>query len=63
MTQPLTEFIASVRLADSIEHERYLITSEQADLRTYIRECDPDLRPRVVAKLLHYFNEPRIIFI
>ena len=52
MTQPLTEFIASVRLADSIDHERFLIKSEQADMRTYIRECDPMLRPRIVAKML-----------
>ena len=52
MTQELTEFIASVRLADSIEHERFLIKSEEADIRSYIRSCDPDLRPRVVAKIL-----------
>jgi len=52
MTQSLTEFIASVRLADSIEHERFLINSEQADIRTYIREMDPLLRPRIVAKML-----------
>jgi AP-1 complex subunit gamma-1 len=52
MTQPLSEFIASVRLASSVERERFIITSEQADIRTYIRECDPLLRPRIVAKML-----------
>ena len=52
MTQELSEFIASIRLSDSIEHERFLIKSEQADIRSYIRQCDPDLRPRIVAKML-----------
>lgn len=52
MTQTLSEFIASTRLADSIEHEKFIISSEQADIRSYIRECDPQLRPRIVAKLI-----------
>ena len=52
MTQELSEFIASIRLSDSIEHERFLIKSEQADIRSYIRQCDPDMRPRIVAKML-----------
>ena len=52
MTQELTDFIASIRLADSIEHERFLIKSEEADIRSYVRACDPDMRPRVVAKIL-----------
>ncbi|OHT02345.1 Adaptin N terminal region family protein [Tritrichomonas foetus] len=52
MTQTLSDFIAAIRLADSIEHERFIITSEQADMRSYIRECDPALRPRIVAKLV-----------
>ncbi|OHT16790.1 Adaptin N terminal region family protein [Tritrichomonas foetus] len=52
MTQELNEFISSVRLADSLEHERFLIKSEQADMRSYVRECDPTMRPRIVAKLL-----------
>ena len=52
MTQGLSDFIASIRLADSIEHERFLIKSEQADIRSYIRDCDPDRRPCVVAKIL-----------
>lgn len=56
MTQGLPDFIASIRLADSIEEEKLLIKSEQADLRTYIRECDPELRPRVVAKLVFLSN-------
>ncbi|OHT11707.1 Adaptin N terminal region family protein [Tritrichomonas foetus] len=52
MTQSLTEFIASIRLAESIEEERYLITTEQADMRTYIRDCDPYLRPRLISKMV-----------
>ena len=52
MTQELTDFISSIRLADTIEHEKFLIHSEQANMRSYVRECDPALRPRLVAKLL-----------
>lgn len=52
MTQSLQDFIGSIRLAESNEHERFLINSEQADIRTYIRECDPSLRPRIVAKMV-----------
>lgn len=52
MTQSLNDFVSAVRLADSIEHERFLISSEQADLRTYIKDCEPSLRPRVVTKLV-----------
>ena len=53
MTSPLLEFISSVRLAESPDEERQLIAAEQADLRTYIRICDPYQRPRVVAKLVY----------
>ena len=53
MTQSLSDFIASVRLSGtSIEQERFIISSEQADIRSYIRDCDPQLRPRIVAKLV-----------
>ncbi|KAK8890091.1 AP-1 complex subunit gamma-1 [Tritrichomonas musculus] len=52
MTQELNDFISSVRLADTIEHEKFLIHSEQANMRSYVRECDPTMRPRIVAKLL-----------
>jgi AP-1 complex subunit gamma-1 len=30
-----------------------VIITELANIRTYIRECDPDLRSRVVAKLVY----------
>lgn len=52
MTSPLSEFIAAVRLAENNEEEKFLIKSEQADMRTYIRECDPDLRPRIISKMV-----------
>ena len=52
MTQSLADFISSVRLVNNIEKERFLISSEQADIRTYIREMDPDRRASVVAKML-----------
>lgn len=52
MTQTLSDFIASLRLSDSIEQEKFLVASEQADMRSYIRECDPALRPRIVSKLV-----------
>lgn len=52
MTQELNDFISAVRLADTIEHEKFLIHSEQANMRSYVRECDPEMRPRIVAKLL-----------
>ena len=52
MTQPLTTFIASVRLADSIEQEKFLIATEQAQIRAYLRKMDPEMRPRIVSKLV-----------
>lgn len=52
MTQHLNDFIASIRLAESIEHEKFLIANEQAKIRAYLRKMDPELRPRVVSKLV-----------
>ncbi|KAK8882757.1 AP-1 complex subunit gamma-1 [Tritrichomonas musculus] len=52
MTQPLRDFISSIRLADSIEQEKFLIATEQAQIRAYIKKIDPDYRPRIVAKLV-----------
>jgi hypothetical protein len=52
MTQPLNDFINSVRLAESVEDEKYLIATEQAQLRAFLRKPDPLLRPRVVLKLV-----------
>ena len=40
MTQPLNEFISTIRLADSIEQERFLIATEQAHIRAYLRNCE-----------------------
>lgn len=52
MTQSVFEFISSVRAADSLEQERYLINNEQADIRSIIRDCDPHIRPRLIVKLI-----------
>ena len=52
MTQPLNEFISTIRLADSIEQERFLIATEQAHIRAYLRSCDSTIRPRIILKLL-----------
>ena len=52
MTQPLTDFISSVRTAESIEQERFIIATEQAQIRAYMRKDDPDHRPNIVSKLI-----------
>ena len=52
MTQPLNEFISTIRLAESIEQERFLIATEQAHIRAYLRNCDSTIRPRIIMKLL-----------
>lgn len=52
MAQALYDFISSVRMADSIEQEKFLIATEQAQIRASIRKCDPDSRPVIVSKLI-----------
>ena len=52
MTRPLYDFIDSVRTADSLEQERFYITTEEAHIRAFTRDGDPELRPRVVSKLM-----------
>lgn len=52
MSQPLDEFINAMRMADSIEQERFLMKTEEAHIRAYVRDGDPELRPRVVSKLV-----------
>lgn len=52
MTQSLNDFISSIRLADSLEQERFLIATEQAQIRAYLRKMDPIYRPRIVSKLV-----------
>lgn len=52
MAQPSKEFISSIRLAESIEQERFLLSTEQAKIRAAIKK-DPNLnRPRIVTKLI-----------
>lgn len=52
MTQPLNDFISSVRTAESIEQEKFIIATEQAQIRAYMRKDDPDMRPCIVSKLI-----------
>ena len=52
MTQPMNEFISSVRLADTIDEEKFLISTEKAQIRAYLRKMDPALAPRVISKLV-----------
>lgn len=52
MTQPLNDFISSVRMATSIEQERFIIATEQAQIRAHLRKSDPELRPSIVSKMV-----------
>jgi hypothetical protein len=52
MSQPLDDFINAVRMAESLDQERFLIATEQAHIRAYVRDGDPCLRPRIVSKLV-----------
>ncbi|KAK8900240.1 AP-1 complex subunit gamma-1 [Tritrichomonas musculus] len=52
MTQSLNDFISSIRMAETIEQEKFLIATEQAQIRAYCRKMDPEMRPRVVSKLV-----------
>lgn len=52
MTQPLTEFICAVRIADNIEQEKFIIATEKAQIRAYLRKCTPEMRPRIVSKII-----------
>ena len=52
MNQSLDDFINQVRMADGIEHERFYIATETAHIRAYTRGGDPEMRPRVVSKLV-----------
>lgn len=53
MTLQLSALIHQIRAAQSIDEERHVITTELANIRTYIRECEPEMRPRVIAKLVY----------
>jgi len=52
MAQPLDDFIDAVRTAESLEQERFFISTEQAQIRAFMRNRDPALGPRVVSKLI-----------
>lgn len=49
----LGEFISEIREAESIEVERIIINNELADMRTKIRECDLEEKPKIIAKLIY----------
>lgn len=53
MTLELVNLIVKIRTAASIEEERHIISTELANIRTYIRDCDPELRPRIITKLVY----------
>jgi hypothetical protein len=52
MAQPFNDFVNSVRLADTLEDERFLLKTEQAQIRAYLKKPDASLRPRAVSKLV-----------
>lgn len=52
MSQSLDQFIRNVMLSPTIEDERICIANEQANMRTFIRNCDPHYRPSIIAKLM-----------
>ena len=52
MTQPLSDFVESVRTAATIEDEKFFIATELAQIRALTKKMDPELRPRVASKLL-----------
>ncbi|OHT15219.1 Adaptin N terminal region family protein [Tritrichomonas foetus] len=52
MSRSLTDFISDIRGAATIEDEKFIIATEQAQIRAYLRKMDPDMRPRIVSKLV-----------
>lgn len=52
MSTKLEEFIIQVLNATTIDGERMIISKEQANMRTFIRDCDPKFIPSIVAKLM-----------
>ncbi|OHT13540.1 Adaptin N terminal region family protein [Tritrichomonas foetus] len=52
MSQSLESFIRNITLAPTIEEERIGIANEMANMRTFIRDCDPHYRPSIIAKLM-----------
>ena len=52
MTKSLYDFVSSVRLLESPEEEKFNISTEKAEIRSYLRKLDPDFRPTIVAKLI-----------
>ena len=53
MSAKFDDFIISMLETETIEEERVVIANELANMRTYIRECPENLKPRLVIKLLY----------
>lgn len=52
MSQSLESFIRNITLSPTIEEERICVANEQANMRTFIRNCDPSYCPSLIAKLM-----------
>ncbi|EAY11314.1 Adaptin N terminal region family protein [Trichomonas vaginalis G3] len=50
--QSLNDFISSLRMASSIEQEKYLTSTEQAHIRASLKVCEASQRPVIVSKLM-----------
>jgi AP-1 complex subunit gamma-1 len=50
--QRLNDFISSVRMAETIDQEKYIIATELAKIRASIKVCEAHQRPVIVSKLM-----------
>lgn len=50
--QSLNDFISSLRMANTIEQEKYIIATEQAKIRANLKVCEQHQRPVIVSKLM-----------
>lgn len=48
----LDDFISDVRMAETIEDEKFIMNTEQAQIRAALKNCKPESRPRIVSKLV-----------
>lgn len=53
MSQTTQAFIKAILVAPSIEEERVLISNELANMRTFIKDCHDQYKPRIINKLLY----------
>ena len=50
--QSLNDFISSVRMAETIDQEKYIIATELAKIRASVKVCEAHQRPIIVSKLM-----------